>query len=1122
MFPGIAVLTLFCASAGAEEIQTEHTGREIFLSSLIGNDANPGTSAEKPLRTIQKAIGMAAPGDSITLLPGWYEGGIRLKPGEKGRPITVRASRKGRVFLGKPSVLKGFQKAEGLEYTDTAEWIGETGTILEVDTNRMLREMATPIDVEELAGTCCFDPKSKKLFIHPTDSAGVSHHLYRLIGSGIGITLADYTVVDGLTLTGFGRSAIEGNNPTGAVVRNCVAYGNGYAISFRGGTDCIISGSEVWNNCPDYDEGAQIHISGAPAAIGFVVENNIAYDSPHIGIRFYSGKADNCIARGNLVYGNQLGGFYYKMNDTGKLFGTGNVCLDNANNDFSAPLGGHNTFRRLARDKKHDTDLQLGGEDWRFVDPAYRDYRLQSDSPARGVAPDGSDLGAFQYDGSVVFVKPDGNDATEGTSVATAWKTLAHASKSLKPGQTLYIFPGKWEERLELQGLKASEEKPTTIRVHGKDRATVLGIKTTDVSHLTIEGLRIAGKGGQDTFTISQSQGVKLRQAVSSRDGGAGLALRSCRDVVIESCGFSSSRVGVRMDALCGSIEIVSSIFSNELGMECEKLPAEFNSDFNVFIGAKTIGMLGGKQIRDLESWRRQTATGINSRTGLEEAVPGLKEKQDFRVRAGTPIAFAGRYGRPAGPDGVVVTDLIPRTDFERVETLSTTRTSANISWWTPGRICGTVIQWGETAKYGKHHERANEEFGEYEALHNVSLLGLQPEKTYHFRVGYRDFHAPPQQKVNGMDPIRWSGDFTFTTADTDPVPRQLYVSLEGNDSNDGLTPATAWRSLHKTARQARAGDTVTIAPGRYMELLRPLHSGTGEDRRITFRAEKPLSVFLDGGFIKFKRDGRSHSIQIMNKAYLTFENLTCENVRAHDNGGYRGGAGYAGLIGISGSAAIEIKSCVMDGRSRYMPCMWVFEAGKMPGVPAGTPGFTATDSLFLYGWRSFGIRTEHPCIFRNNAFVRALTAMFTVFGGTRPKGLIMRNNIYQSLIYKKRNNVLWNAPLSFDSDYNCFTWDPDNPNRYITWQDPHNRTGPKLKGLGEWQMTFGQDKHSIETDPGYPLSKKMGFGNKGAISRKPLSFRDLILPPDSPCRKKGEGGEDIGPRWERFKEEQK
>ena len=199
------------------------------------------------------------------------------------------------------------------------------------------------------------------------------------------------------------------------------------------------------------------------------------------------------------------------------------------------------------------------------------------------------------------------------------------------------------------------------------------------------------------------------------------------------------------------------------------------------------------------------------------------------------------------------------------------------------------------------------------------------------------------------------------------------------------------------------------------------------------------------------------------------------------------------------------------------MPCMWVFEAGKMPGVPAGTPGFIATDSLFLYGWRSFGIRTEHPCIFRNNAFVRALTAMFTVFGGTRPKGLIMRNNIYQSLIYKKRNNVLWNAPLSFDSDYNCFTWDPDNPNRYITWQDPHNRTGPKLKGLGEWQMTFDQDKHSTETDPAYPLSKKMGFGNKGAISRKSLAIGDLILPPDSPCRGKGEGGEDIGPRWQRF-----
>jgi hypothetical protein len=32
-----------------------------------------------------------------------------------------------------------------------------------------------------------------------------------------------------------------------------------------------------------------------------------------------------------------------------------------------------------------------------------------------------------------------------------------------------------------------------------------------------------------------------------------------------------------------------------------------------------------------------------------------------------------------------------------------------------------------------------------------------------------------------------------------------------------------------------------------------------------------------------------------------------------------------------------------------------------------------------------------------------------------------------------------------------------------------------------------------------------------------PLTVKDMLLPPDSPCRGKGEKGEDIGPRWQRF-----
>ena len=53
------------------------------------------------------------------------------------------------------------------------------------------------------------------------------------------------------------------------------------------------------------------------------------------------------------------------------------------------------------------------------------------------------------------------------------------------------------------------------------------------------------------------------------------------------------------------------------------------------------------------------------------------------------------------------------------------------------------------------------------------------------------------------------------------------YVRKSGNDSNNGLTPATAWKTVSKAAAFAlTAGDTVFIGSGTYNEQLIPSYSG--------------------------------------------------------------------------------------------------------------------------------------------------------------------------------------------------------------------------------------------------------------------------------------------------------
>src|SRR5690606_381661 len=83
------------------------------------------------------------------------------------------------------------------------------------------------------------------------------------------------------------------------------------------------------------------------------------------------------------------------------------------------------------------TDLVFGEgklEQAKFADPAHLDFRLQADSPYRGKAPGGLDPGAHQYQPTIYYVSPEGDDRADGLSVATAWKSLQKACIKAEPG----------------------------------------------------------------------------------------------------------------------------------------------------------------------------------------------------------------------------------------------------------------------------------------------------------------------------------------------------------------------------------------------------------------------------------------------------------------------------------------------------------------------------------------------------------------------------------------------------------------------------------------------------------------------------------------------------------------
>jgi hypothetical protein len=94
-----------------------------------------------------------------------------------------------------------------------------------------------------------------------------------------------------------------------------------------------------------------------------------------------------------------------------------------------------------------------------------------------------------------------------------------------------------------------------------------------------------------------------------------------------------------------------------------------------------------------------------------------------------------------------------------------------------------------------------------------------------------------------------------------------------GNDSNDGLSLATAWKTIQKSFNTAVAGSTVMIKGGTYYEQLTVKVSGTAGSP-VTFTNYNGEQVIIDGS----KNSGTT-IVTITDKSNLVFSNLTVQNI---------------------------------------------------------------------------------------------------------------------------------------------------------------------------------------------------------------------------------------------------
>jgi hypothetical protein len=752
---------------------------------------------------------------------------------------------------------------------------------------------------------------------------------------------------------------------------------------------------------------------GLPSSRNHIIGNTL-----NDGLRAFRSK---CLIKESVIQGNVMLGEFYTTGDAGKRTEADRVLV--RNNVLLGPVsltadpqgpggpGGNWAGARLAFLNNFAPPAdgrQQAVEAARFADPAYVDYRLQSDSPLLGAALGGGDLGAFrQPAGRILYVAPKGNDTAAGTSERLAWRTLRKAAERLRPGDTLYVAQGDYGELLVIK-TSGKPDQPIRVRALGKQRVALPGIIVSG-SNVTVEGFTMAGSAG-DGITV-RGNDVTLRECLLEGNAGAGVKADGAKDMNVCHCTLVGNGTGLVLDRRATGAAVRDSLFVSN-----QTAPMSLSKDAHE-------GYLGGGNayfgpgVDD-----RRVATESGSIVG--DPLFADASRRDYRLRWDSPAAYLGAFARPAGAFAVL--HRTPQIDDAKAANIRPD--SAVIAWTTPqddttGRVAYRAkgaSQWSFSVD------------PEQGTVHAVGLANLKPGAEYEFQV-----EATGRRGGDAKGRI-----VAFKTTTQTPPPATYYLSPDGSDDADGRSPQTAWRTTRKANAEVGPGDTVLLSPGEYHHPVAPLTGGK-PGLRITYRRHGDGEAIIQG-------DGAVAPLVLLpSKSYVTLDGLVFAGTPP---------AGGTHIM-ISGAAGVELLNCRVGHKRR--------EGGFGHCIMASSCTGLRVEGNVIWGARYHV--TASGCtdtLIRNNTFT--FGQVFSLNLGGKHTGTKVLNNIFYCATSVANAQVALSPgdnPVEIQSDHNLFF---SNVKGYKIGAVYGAYSRPSMLGetLREWQEKSGLDKHSVQADP--------------------------------------------------------
>ncbi len=1047
-------------------------GAEYFVSPQ-GSDTHNGLSQAASFLTIQKGVDTLAEGDTLTILPGeYFESVTRENLGGTNRVTTIRAAILGTVLLRGDVPAPAFKPAEGRPFVYVADFDRPVQTVNERDTLSMLAGAVSLTDLEFVQGGFYHDLEAGKLYISTTHLSAPDARAYTVsvLGThGLYLERPLRVVIDGLAATGFNNVELLPSYPgyrgawgivigrgVDCVIRNCTAFLNGGGIVFNTaytskgrepGKGNVIEHCRAWaNSCRFISEGANIAV--------FNVNHDTIRDCEAYGggrgFRLYGSIGPGTIERSSAWDSNiQIkGGVLHSFDGPGlvdRCFALGAAHVYSLSNSL---FSGENAYHRGVETPRDNIRMLAEKDldpDREFADSINWDYRLQATSRFKGALPDGSDRGPYPYTANIFYVQADGDDKSDGLSLAQAWKTPAGAATRLRPGDTLYLAPGSYAGGMDIA---TSKDAPVVIRGRGREPAKLAGpVSVSGSGAVVFERIHFAGP-----VTVA---------------GGRDIAFLNCVFAETDVPLTLSGTAGVRLEhgrfpahgpvfTGCSQIYLAGNIFAGaaQPAVATDKQDAIIYSDYNLYGAADSVWLVGTRKI----------------------PISALRPGHECYASdgAGVDVPVAGPFGKGAGP---YRPPDKPALHVTAPVIHAVTDTTVDIEWRT-SLAADCMLSWrvkgaAEKAKWPRERWPLRA-YG----FTSYSVRGLMPDTDYEFRMKFEE----PARLAGTGEEIK-ERIITFRTAAAPRTPIAWYVATNGIDTATGQSREQALRTVSAASARARAGDTVWVAGGTYTELIHVRSTGT-EQRPLTFRSLPGEKVMFDG-------NARSlpHAFMLTGKAHI------------HLDGFYFTGFGFGvrrssdrfssvtgGVVNLYITEDVQITRCFSDGRGQ----------GYAPPLVGATysPRLVIRNCIIAAG-SGLNLRICHNARLENNVFFRNLIQQYIVVGWAKQHEFYTERNIIIDNPANKVASVLLEIPhleAMFEKENCYFLRVPDQERKMFL-------TSGARMSLADYQEKYG-DKGSFIADPqfqGMVGKESVDYAGRPAfppdllIGKKDLDFPDVF-----------------------------